>query len=71
MAGGDEADGGSDEEEDGEDDEDAAEAAAAGRLQRGFLGGEGLVGNYVRVGEMGKTHGLIASVNGMGMGSVQ
>jgi hypothetical protein len=33
-------------------------------LPRGFFGGERLVGDYVGVGEMGKSHGLIASVNG-------
>ena len=35
---------------------DAAEDAAVFGLHRGFFGGEGFVGNYVRVGEMGKIH---------------
>jgi len=39
-----------------ERDDDAAEDAAAFGLQRGFLGGEGLVGDYVGVGEMGQIH---------------
>ena len=33
-------------------------------LEGGLLRGEGLVGNYVGVGEMGEAHGFIASVNG-------
>jgi hypothetical protein len=48
----------------GESDDDAPEDAAAFGLQRGFFGGEGFVGDYVGVGEMGQIHGLIASVNG-------
>ena len=48
----------------GESDDDAPEDAAAFGLQRGFFGGEGFVGDYVGVSEMGQIHGLIASVNG-------
>jgi hypothetical protein len=64
VAGGDEADDGDEDNERGKGDDDAAKDAAAFGLQRGLLRGEGLVGNYVGVGEMGETHSLIASVNG-------
>jgi len=66
VAGGEEADDGTDDEEDCETAEDAAYEAAAFGLARGFLGGEGLVWNYVGIGEMRQTHGLMASVNGAG-----
>jgi hypothetical protein len=66
VAGGYEADYGDENDEGGEGDDDAAEDAAAFGLQRGLLGGEGLVGYYVGIGEMGETHGLMASVNGAG-----
>jgi hypothetical protein len=39
--------------EGGESDDDAPEDASAFGLQRGFFGGEGFVGDYVDVGEMG------------------
>ncbi len=54
---------------DDERDDDAAEDAAAFGLKRGLLGSEGLVGDDVGVGEMGKAHGLMASVNGGEWGS--
>jgi hypothetical protein len=60
MAGGDEADDGDDEDEGGDDEEDAADEQATA----GFFWGEGLVGDYFCVGEMGEAHGFIASVNG-------
>jgi len=66
VAGGDEADDGDEDDERRESDDDAAEDAAARGLQCGLFGGEGLVGDYVGVGEMGQTHGLIASVNVVG-----
>lgn len=62
---GDEADDGDEDDEGGESDDDAPEDAAPFGLERGFFGGEGFVGDYVRVGEMGQVHGLIASVNGV------
>jgi hypothetical protein len=52
----------------GERDEDSTEDSAAFGLPRGFFGGEWLVGNYIGISEMGKAHGLIASVNGAGGG---
>ena len=64
VARGDEADDGNEDDERGEDDDDTAEDAAALGLQRGLLGGKRLVRDYVGIGEMGQTHGLIASVNG-------
>ena len=60
VPGGDEGDGADDDDEGGEDDDDAEEDAAALGVQRGLLGGEGRVGNYVGVGEIGEIHRLIA-----------
>jgi hypothetical protein len=54
------ADDNDEDDERGEGDDDATEDAAAGGLQRGLFGGEGLVGDYVGVGEMGQIHNLIA-----------
>jgi hypothetical protein len=59
VAGGDESDDGADDDEGGKSDEDAEEDATAFGLERGLLGGEGGVGDYGWVGEMGKTHGLM------------
>jgi hypothetical protein len=58
VACGDEADEGDEDDERGESNDDATEDAAAFGMQRGFFGGEGFVGNYVRVGEMGQIHDL-------------
>jgi hypothetical protein len=63
VAGCDEACDRDEDDERGEDDEEAAEDAAASGLQRGFFGGEGFVGNYVRVGEMGQIHDLATGLN--------
>jgi hypothetical protein len=60
VAGSDEADDGDEKDGDREDEEDAADEQATA----GFFGGEGLVGDYVGVREMGEAHGFIASVNG-------
>jgi hypothetical protein len=65
VAGGDEADDGDEQDEGGEDDDDADEDAAAPGLEGGLLGSEGVVGDDVGVGEVGQTHGLMASVNGV------
>jgi len=54
------------EDEGGEGDDDAEEDAATSGVERCLFGGEGGVGDYVGVGEMGQTHGLMASVNGAG-----
>lgn len=72
VAGGDETDDGDEEDQREESDEDAAEDSSAQGLERGFLLGEGLVGNYVGVGEVGQAHVLMASVNGVdGMWSLR
>jgi hypothetical protein len=60
VPGGDEGDGADDDDEGGEDDDDAEKDAAAFGVKRGLLGGEGRVGNYVGVGEIGEIHRLIA-----------
>ncbi len=51
-------------DEGAENDDDAEEDATACCLEGDLLRGEGFVWNYVCVGEVGKTHGFIASVNG-------
>jgi hypothetical protein len=56
VAGGDEADDGDQEQGRDEDEQDAADEPAA----TGFSWGEGLIGDYFGVGEMGKAHGLMA-----------
>jgi hypothetical protein len=50
----DEADGGDKEDGGGEDEQGAADEQATA----GFFRGEGLVGDYFGVGEMGEAHGL-------------
>jgi hypothetical protein len=67
VAGDDEANDCGQDDENDKDDDDAAEDAAAFGLEGRLLQSERLVGNDVRVCEIGETHGLIASVNGGGM----
>jgi hypothetical protein len=62
VAGGEEADDGEEKDEGDEGDDDAAAFGLPGGLPRG----EGLVGDDVRVCEVGEAHGFIASVNGAG-----
>ena len=57
------ADDNDEDDERGEGDDDASEDTAACGLQRGLFGSEGLVGDYVGVGEMGKVHNLIQGLN--------
>ena len=54
VARGDEADDGDQEQGSDEDEQGAADEQAAAR----FSWGEGLVGDYFGIGEMGETHGL-------------
>jgi hypothetical protein len=54
------ADDDDEDDEGGEGDDDAAEDAAAFGLQPGFFGSQGLVRDYVGVGEMGEIHNLTA-----------
>ena len=58
VARGDEADDGEEDDERGEDNGDAAEDAAAFSLESHLLWSERLVGNDVRVGEVGEAHGM-------------
>jgi hypothetical protein len=64
VAGPNGADDDDEENKGGEEDDDAEEDAAASGVEGGLFGSEGIVGNYVGVGEMWQTHGLMASVNG-------
>lgn len=56
------SDGGEQNDEDSQGDTDATAAC----LGLGLFRGKRLVRDYAGVGEVGKTHGLIASVNGAG-----
>ncbi len=58
--GGEGADDGDEDDERGEGDDDATEDATAGGLERSLFGGEGLVGDYAGVGEMGQIHSSTA-----------
>ena len=60
VARGEEADNGDENDQGAENDDDAAEDASAFGLQREFFWREGLVGDDIGVGEMGKAHGLMA-----------
>jgi hypothetical protein len=60
VASRDEADGDGEDDERGEGEADTAEEAPAPGLPLGLFGGEGFVGNYFGVREMGEVHGLIA-----------
>jgi hypothetical protein len=62
VTGHDRADNDDENDERGEDNDDAAEDAAACGFERGLFGSEGLVGDYVGVGETGKIHDLTAGI---------